>query len=104
MAEAPLTNLPFGGIRKTDVLFVETHDGTCSRCREEIAEDEVPLLLWPNPEETGGELMYAFCTRCAFDPDSKRCRVCGCTDLYGCDEGCEWVEHNLCSRCLRLNG
>ena len=27
------------------------------------------------------------------------CRVCGCTDEYGCDGGCSWVEENLCSAC-----
>lgn len=27
------------------------------------------------------------------------CRVCGCTDLYGCPERCHWVEPDLCSVC-----
>ncbi len=29
------------------------------------------------------------------------CFVCCCTDEYGCDEGCSWVdaEHTLCSAC-----
>ena len=27
------------------------------------------------------------------------CRGCGCTDEWGCDEGCAWVEANLCSSC-----
>lgn len=29
------------------------------------------------------------------------CRVCGCTDEWGCDGGCSWVdaEHTLCSEC-----
>lgn len=29
------------------------------------------------------------------------CRVCGCTELHGCDEGCSWVDHELtlCSAC-----
>lgn len=29
----------------------------------------------------------------------RTCRVCGCTDEYGCDGGCEWVEDDLCSSC-----
>lgn len=34
-----------------------------------------------------------------------RCRLCGCTDLRGCEGGCEWVEDpehkgDLCSTCL----
>lgn len=27
------------------------------------------------------------------------CRACGCTDLDGCEDGCAWVEENLCSTC-----
>lgn len=29
-----------------------------------------------------------------------KCRACGCTDEIGCDEGCEWVERDLCSACI----
>ncbi len=29
----------------------------------------------------------------------QTCRVCGCTDLDGCPEGCFWVEEDLCSEC-----
>jgi len=29
----------------------------------------------------------------------RRCRVCGCTDAEPCEEGCEWVEADLCSAC-----
>jgi hypothetical protein len=31
------------------------------------------------------------------------CFVCDCTDEYGCDEGCSWVdaEQTLCSACER---
>lgn len=28
------------------------------------------------------------------------CRVCGCTDDYACDGGCEWVDADLCSACV----
>lgn len=31
--------------------------------------------------------------------DEPTCRVCGCTDDFGCIEGCWWVEPGLCSRC-----
>lgn len=27
------------------------------------------------------------------------CRVCGCTDRFGCEEGCYWAEPDLCSVC-----
>ena len=29
-----------------------------------------------------------------------RCRVCGCTDLDGCPDGCVWATPDLCSRCV----
>lgn len=28
-----------------------------------------------------------------------RCRVCGCTDVDACPNGCSWVEYDLCSVC-----
>jgi hypothetical protein len=31
--------------------------------------------------------------------DLAACRVCGCTDDEACDDGCYWVEADLCSRC-----
>jgi ASCH domain len=34
----------------------------------------------------------------------RKCRVCGCTDEWGCDEGCEWVELDLCSACVAKQG
>lgn len=32
---------------------------------------------------------------------SGTCRLCGCTDAYGCIGGCGWVNRRmtLCSRC-----
>lgn len=37
-------------------------------------------------------------------PDANgphRCRGCGCTDLFACPGGCDWVEPDLCSACHR---
>lgn len=34
-------------------------------------------------------------------PCSQYCRVCGCTYDDPCDEGCYWVEADLCSQCAR---
>lgn len=28
------------------------------------------------------------------------CRVCGCTDSYGCPGGCSWAESDLCTSCV----
>ena len=45
------------------------------------------------------------CWPLAYDvPRGERCcRVCGCTDIFGCAGGCSWATptHDLCTRCLR---
>ncbi len=33
--------------------------------------------------------------------DRRTCRNCGCTDYEACEEGCEWVEGDLCSACVK---
>jgi hypothetical protein len=35
-----------------------------------------------------------------FEPPYRFCRVCGCSDLDACPEGCSWVEPDLCSQCV----
>lgn len=43
------------------------------------------------------------CVECGAEvppPGPGVCRVCGCTDEYGCDGGCYWVEPDLCSSCV----
>ena len=36
------------------------------------------------------------------DPCQGMCEYCGCTDRYGCEGGCYWVDlaHTVCSRCF----
>jgi hypothetical protein len=56
-----------GGILATDHIHVKTNDGTCSRCRKVVPDDEVPLMFW-----LSGENMLIYCGTC-FDapfPDS----------------------------------
>jgi hypothetical protein len=36
-----------------------------------------------------------------FDPDDRRCRVCGCTQFNALmPRGCYWIEEDLCSKCV----
>ncbi|MEQ8124367.1 hypothetical protein DBN64_15655 [Enterococcus faecalis] len=35
-----------------------------------------------------------------FDPDDRRCRVCGCTQFNACPGVCYWIEEDLCSQCV----
>lgn len=32
--------------------------------------------------------------------DVQVCRECGCWEEEACDQGCEWVEPDLCSACV----
>jgi ParB/RepB/Spo0J family partition protein len=54
--------------------------------------DDEPV--YTEGEEDTGEL---------WDPEpyeGRSCRVCGCTDQWGCEAGCWWVEEDLCSECV----
>jgi hypothetical protein len=35
-------------------------------------------------------------------PHEDMCRVCGCTEIFGCPDGCSWANasHTICTRCL----
>lgn len=35
---------------------------------------------------------------------TNQCRYCGCTDLWGCSEGCYWIDGSktVCSSCIPL--
>lgn len=37
--------------------------------------------------------------RKSFQVKIRRCRVCGCSQMNGCFEGCSWAEKHLCSKC-----
>ena len=56
----PVSTVIPGGILPTDFLHVDTCDDTCSRCREAVAEDDVPLMLWKGD----GGSMFVFCSKC----------------------------------------
>ena len=53
----------------------------------------------PNEAEAITRVLYA-------KPAVDTCRVCGCTDEWGCDVGCSWAnaEHTLCSECVGKAG
>jgi hypothetical protein len=51
-----------------------------------------PALRWVDVLVVGGWL----------DPRPRSCRVCGCTDRFGCPPPrgpCSWIEPDLCSAC-----
>lgn len=49
-----------GGIQPTDYRHLVQNDGTCSRCRKVIPDDDVPIIAWLH----GGLTMLAYCEAC----------------------------------------
>ena len=33
----------------------------------------------------------------------KQCKICGCTDEKPCAGGCNWIDFDLCSKCISQN-
>ena len=48
------------GVKPTDYWHRRTNDGTCSRCRAEVPDHEVPLMMW-SPD---GHDMLIYCEAC----------------------------------------
>jgi hypothetical protein len=42
---------------------------------------------------------FFVCAECETGPHERYCRVCGCKDDDPCEDGCYWVEEDLCSAC-----
>jgi hypothetical protein len=65
-------------VDRDSILAVTVRDGEDGMCEERTWQ----ILAFVNDEPT------------------RRCRVCGCTDAHGCEDGCYWVEADLCSQCV----
>ena len=57
--------------------------------------------------QRGGHLTATVTERAARDAYAKAtgetpCRVCGCTESWGCEDGCCWVSDGLCSACAEI--
>jgi hypothetical protein len=57
-----------GGIRGDDFIHRKTTDGTCSRCREDIPEDDFSLMLWSQD----GENLLIYCDKCCVKQKKKK--------------------------------
>lgn len=55
-----LTEIVPGGVLPTDYWHRVTNDGTCSRCRREVPDEDVPLRLWRH----NGRDMLIYCEAC----------------------------------------
>lgn len=55
-----------------------------------LREDHIEAVTVPAENEAAAEAQAAV----------RTCRGCGCTDEWSCDNGCWWVEADLCSNCV----
>lgn len=60
MAKIDIAQLVPGGVLPTDRWHIDTNDGTCSRCRKEPPEHDVPLMFWSGE----GDNMLIYCKAC----------------------------------------
>ncbi|MCD7947526.1 MAG: hypothetical protein LUG13_04405 [Oscillospiraceae bacterium] len=85
--------------------------GTEEQCRAFWAEhDPTPEIVWAyilDRVANAPTILHANTSVMSHMPvldnllsETKRCRVCGCTEHNACDGGCAWVEDDLCSRCV----
>lgn len=84
---------------------------TCARCGAVLPDDLGDVDGSYEDESNNGTIHDArghiittngpcYCAACVA-ASVQICRWCGCTDEAGCDEGCSWVERDLCSACER---
>lgn len=60
-----------GGIRPGDFVHVGTNDRTCSRCRADVPDDDVPLMVW---DDSDAGRMWIYCEACldAAEPEASQ--------------------------------
>lgn len=56
----------------------------------------IKITGWPEPDDVGELERLRLAD---VQAGSGRCRVCGCTQNYGCPGGCSWVKPDWCSAC-----
>lgn len=66
--------------------------GSVAICRCKRGSDEITIKSSP-----------VWCPK-KVKSDSRKCKVCGCTDGHACVGGCYWVSVNLCSKCAEKGG
>jgi protein gp37 len=92
---------PFGGVSENtprlDWVICGGESGPGARpmhpdwarsLRDQCQEANVPFFF-----KSWGEYVVP-------EDGARACRVCGCTENNACDEGCWWVEEDLCSSCI----
>lgn len=62
----PTFMIPYG-IMPSDNWHIGTNDNTCSRCREEVPNDDVPILIW-----RGDDDMLIYCEACLGTREESR--------------------------------
>lgn len=60
------------------------------------------LGLWPVPLDLIDEVIVQAVRGQDVAVGGPTCRACGCTDNTACEDGCYWVEPDLCSSCVEV--
>ena len=73
----------------------------CHFCGSVVAAAEDGGIPENWVEKKFPERTFFLCPEC--QEDAQICRVCGCSNEDPCEEGCTWVEEDLCSACVNDN-
>ncbi|MCL4759734.1 MAG: hypothetical protein KJZ96_15475 [Rhodocyclaceae bacterium] len=83
--------------------FGSKHRASCTGGAQQAVERLAVKVFGQLQRTTVAEVSRADCAGVAYwsiktDPD-QACRLCGCTWDHGCEDGCYWIEADLCSSC-----
>lgn len=92
-------------IEAFDIVLREDHIERVPTMEAETphdVEDELDSEIFTSWQEAENEAVQAGMLDGEEAPAEamRTCRGCGCTDEWGCDNGCWWVEADLCSNCV----
>jgi hypothetical protein len=107
LANVPFTDLPRGGIIAT-LNLVDCIPITEDNCPDEpelsFGDYKTGRFMWitDNPRPLKKIIPLRGYQRLFEVPDEvlRVCRICGCSEYNACENGCFWVEEDLCSECV----
>ena len=108
-AWAGLTDAQRGAIGEMALLLIVSSDANTEPLNGERSADEFRIdRRWERAETEAwrrlADLVPIDFVEFADGPELsalgiRACRECGCTDEYGCPDGCWWIGPDLCSAC-----
>lgn len=99
-----MNGVDLDGRAREELAFGDFSPGRFAWILEHAAPLEEPIAvngalgLWEAPDEPQLELALRQLEEAQLT--DRRCRVCGCTDTYACDDGCGWAAADMCTSCM----